>query len=79
MKYRYQKVRNHCYYTDKYRDATHSICNLKCNVLNEVPVVFHKGSIYDDHFIIKELANEFEGEFKFLGETKKSTNLFQYQ
>ena len=48
-------------------------------MLNEVPVVFHKGSIYDDHFIIKELANEFEGEFKFLGETKKSANLFQYQ
>ena len=48
-------------------------------MLNEVPVVFHKGSIYDDRFIIKELANEFEGEFKFLGETKKSTNLFQYQ
>ena len=24
----YRKVRDHCYYTGKYRDATHSICNL---------------------------------------------------
>ena len=28
---------------------------------NKIPVVFHNGSIYDYHFIIKELANEFEG------------------
>ena len=30
---------------------------------NEIPAVFHKGSIYDYHFIIKELANEFKGQF----------------
>ena len=29
--------------------------------------MFHNGSTYDYHFIIKELAEEFEGEFKFLG------------
>ena len=28
---------------------------------NEIPAVFHNGSNYDHHFIIKELANEFEG------------------
>ena len=28
----YQKVRNHCHYTGKYRGAAHSICNLKYNV-----------------------------------------------
>ena len=26
-------------------------------------VVFHNGSNYDYHFIIKELANKFEGQF----------------
>ena len=31
------------------------------NVPNEIPAVFHKGSNYDHHFIIKELANKFEG------------------
>ena len=34
----------------------------------EIPVVFHNGSTYDYHFIIKDLAEEFEGEFECLGE-----------
>ena len=34
----------------------------------EIPVVFHNGSTYDYHFIIKELAKEFEGNFECLGE-----------
>ena len=32
-----------------------------------IPVVFHNGSVYDNHFIIKELVNELEGEFHCLG------------
>ena len=51
-----------------YRAAAHSICNLKFNVPNEIPVVFHNGSNCDYDFIIKELANEFEGQFECLGE-----------
>ena len=31
----------------------HSICNLKFNVPDEIPVVFHNGSNNDDQFIIK--------------------------
>ena len=31
-------------------------------------MVFHNGSTYDYHFIIKELAEEFEREFECLGE-----------
>ena len=56
-----RKVRDHCHYTGKYRSAAHSICNLKFNVPNEIPVVFHNGSNYDYHFIIKALANDFQG------------------
>ena len=55
----YWKVRDHCHYTGKYRGAAHNICNLKSNIPNEVPVVFHTGSNYDYHFIIRELANKF--------------------
>ena len=35
---------------------------------NEQKVVFHNGSTYVYHFIIKELAKEFEGQFECLGE-----------
>ena len=28
----YRKVRDHCHYTEKYRGAAHSICNLKNSV-----------------------------------------------
>ena len=31
---------------------------------NEISVVFHNNSKYDYHFIIQELANEFEGHSK---------------
>ena len=29
---KYQKIRDHCHYTGKYRGAAHSICNLKLSV-----------------------------------------------
>ena len=41
----------------------HGICNLRYNVPKEIPIVFHNGSNYGYHFIIKELAEEFEGPF----------------
>ena len=62
------KVRDHCHYMGKYRGAAHNICNLRYKVPKEVPIVFHNRSIYDYHFIIKELVKEFEGNFECLGE-----------
>ena len=53
---KHQKVRDHCHYTGEYRGAAHSICNLKYSVPEKIPIVFHNGSNYDYHFIIKELA-----------------------
>ena len=60
------EVRDHCHYTRKFRGAAHSKGNLRSKASKEIPVVFHNGSTY--HFIIKQLAEEFEGEFKSLGE-----------
>ena len=65
---KYHKVRDHCHYTRKIRGAAHDICNLRYKIPKEIPAVFHNGSTYDYHFIIKELAEEFEGEFECLGE-----------
>ena len=62
------KVRDHCHYTGKYRGAAHNICKLRYKVPKEIPIVFHNGSTYDYHFIIKELVKEFEGNFECLGE-----------
>ena len=65
---KYHKLKDHCHYTGKYRGAAHNICNLRYKVPKEIPVVFHNGSKYDFHFIVKELAEEFEGTFECLGE-----------
>ena len=65
---KYHKVRDHCHYTRKYRGAAHDICNLRYETPKEIPVVFHNGSTYDYHFIIKNLAEEFEGGFECLSE-----------
>ena len=64
----YYKVKDYCYYTGKYKGAAHNNCNLKYKVQKEIPLVFHNGSTYDYHFIIKELAKEFDGNFECLGE-----------
>ena len=63
-----RKVRDHCHYTGKYRSAAHSKCNLNYKIVKEIPVLFHNGSVYDYHFIIKHLAREFEGNSECLGE-----------
>ena len=65
---KYQQVRDHCDYTGKYRGDAHDICNLRNKIPKEIPVVFHNGSTYVYHFIIKELAEEFEREFESLNE-----------
>ena len=62
------KIRDHCHYTGKYKGAAHNVCNLRYKVPKEIPIVFHNGSIYNYHFIIKELVKEFEGNFDCLGE-----------
>ena len=73
----YWKVRDHCHFTDKYKGASHSICNLRFNVPNEIPVVFHNnGSNYDYHYIIKEFANELEEQFECLAENTEKYKTF---
>ena len=65
---KHQKVKVHCYYTGKFRGAAHSICNLRYKVPKNIPIVIHNGSTYHYHFIINQLAEEFNGEFDCIGE-----------
>ena len=41
---------------------------MRYNIPKEIPLVFHNGSTYDYHFIIKELVKGFDGNFECLGE-----------
>ena len=63
-----EKLETVCHYIGKYIDATHSIFNIRFNVLRVIPVVFHNGSNYDCHLIIKESPIKFEVKFECLRE-----------
>ena len=76
VKMNYIKVRDHCHYTGKYRVAAHKICNLMYSTPREILVIFHNGSSYNYHFIIKGLAEQFEGELECLGENKEKYIIF---
>ena len=65
---KYRTMRDHCHCRGEYRGALHYMCNLKYSLPDTIPIVFHNGSDYDYHFIIKELAEEFKKQFTCLGE-----------
>ena len=54
----HRKVKDHCHHTGYYKGAAHNICNLKHSVPKKLSIVFHNGSKYDYHFIIKEPDEE---------------------
>ena len=54
---KYYKVRDHCHYAGKCREA---VCNPRYKTRKIIPIVFHNGSKYDNHFIIKGLTEKCE-------------------
>ena len=64
-----KKVKDHCHFTGKYRGAAHKKCNVNYKITKNILIVFHNLSSYDGHFIIKELANEFDVELEWFGES----------
>ena len=76
---KYDKVKDHCHYTGKYRGTAHDIWNLRYKVAKEASVVFHNGSIDDHHFIMRELAEVFEGQFECLGGNAANTINAEYK
>ena len=63
-----KNVRDHCYFTGKYRGTAHNKCNMNYKISKNIPIVLHNSSTYDYYFIIKELAKESERQFDCLGE-----------
>ena len=43
---------------------------------DEIPVAFHNDSNYNYHFIIKEIANVFEGQIECVGENTEKYKTF---
>ena len=74
---KHRQVRGHCHYTGEYRGAGQSICNLKYGVPKTISIVFHNGSNYDYHFIVKELAEELKKtSYLFRRKHQKIHNLY---
>ena len=51
---------------------------MQFKIPKEIPVVFHNGSTYDNHFIIKQLAKELDGQFECLGENTEKYIIFSF-
>ena len=65
---KHHKIRDHCLFTAKCRGDAQSIVLYQIyKIPKEIPIIFYSGSINDYHFIIKDLAEDFEG-FGCLGE-----------
>ena len=61
---------NHCNFTESFRGAPHSICNLTYSIPRKIPVILNNGSNYDFHLMIKHLGNEFEDKKRLMLEWK---------
>ena len=64
----YYKVRDHCHYTGKFREAANNVCYLRYKTSKKITAVFHNGFTYDYHFINNQLAKELKGKLECLGE-----------
>ena len=51
-----KKVNDHCHYTEKFRGATHSKCNLHYKIQKEIPIIIHNAT-YDNLFYNKSISN----------------------
>ena len=50
-----EKVRDHCYVTEKFRGAAHWDCNINFQLTEIVPVIFYNLKGYDSHLIFFEI------------------------
>jgi len=49
------KVRDHCYLSNRFRGAAHAECNRNYRIPKFIPVIFHYLSNYDAHLFIKKI------------------------
>ena len=72
------KIKDYFYYTGKYKQASQVICSKKTSTPLEIPIVFHNGSRYNYHFIVKELEKRFKKNFSCTGENSEKYITFLF-
>ena len=70
-----KNVKDHCYYTGRFRGAANNICKLNYSVQKEIPVIIYNAT-YDTHFMLNQLAIEFEGELNCIGDNMEKCITF---
>ncbi|KYN01667.1 Putative nuclease HARBI1 [Cyphomyrmex costatus] len=66
-----ERARDHCHLTGRYRGPAHKGYNVNYKDSLYIPVVFHNLSGYDAHFVIHEIATQFQGHVDLLPLTKE--------
>ena len=56
--------------------ACHVKC--KCNKITEIPIIFHNGYRYDNHFVISENAKRY-AKLECIGENKEKYITFSFR
>lgn len=67
----FDKVRDHCHLTGRYRGAAHQHCNLLYKLPKFIPVIFHNLAGYDCHLFIKKLGESL-GPVKVIPKNKEN-------
>ncbi|KYN03348.1 hypothetical protein ALC62_05813 [Cyphomyrmex costatus] len=74
----HKRVRDHCHVTGRYRGAAHEHCNVNYQESCVIPVLFHNLSGHDAYFIIKGIANRYEGNVSLLPVTVTKENYISF-
>ena len=78
----FDKVREHCHLTGKYRGPAHNTCNInvKQKDNNSIPFAFHTFSNYDCHMFFKKFVNlkNDKVEFKIIPKTNEEYIVVKY-
>ena len=75
----YPNAIDHYHCDGQYRGAPHIIFDLNYNVHQETSIDFQSGSKYNNHFIIKDLAEDFAKQFTCLRKNTETCISFLVQ
>lgn len=66
------KIFDHCHLTGKYRGPAHNSCNLRYQLPQKIPLIFHNLKGYDSHFIIQHLSKKIFSKCQIIPQSSES-------